>query len=47
MPSGTFGRSRRTLGTGSANRFMMIACAVGPVYGTSPASISYRTAPRE
>ena len=39
-PSGTLGRTRRTLGTGSISRLAMIACAVGPVYGASPASIS-------
>ena len=39
-PSGTSGRVARTLGTGSVNRFAMIACAVGPVNGGSPASIS-------
>jgi hypothetical protein len=38
--SGTLGRAFRTLGTGSVNRFMMMAGAVGPVYGGSPASIS-------
>ena len=38
--SGTLGRIRRTLGTGSISRLAMIACAVGPVNGGSPASIS-------
>ena len=38
---------RRTLGTGSLSRLAMIACAVGPVNGGSPASISYSTAPSE
>src|SRR5262249_5755593 len=39
-PTGTLGRPRRTLGTGSVNRFMIIAWEVGPVYGGSPAIIS-------
>ncbi len=38
--SGTLGRPRRTLGTGSLKRLATMACAVGPVYGASPASIS-------
>ena len=45
--SGTLGRAWRTRGTSPLNRFAMIACAVGPVKGGSPASISYSTAPRE
>ena len=36
IASGTLGRTRRTLGTGSMNRFAMTTCAVGPVYGGSP-----------
>ena len=45
--SGTLGRAFRTLSTGSVNRFMMMTCAVGPVYGGSPASSSYSTQPSE
>ena len=44
--SGTLGRTDRTLGGGSVRRFTIIACAVAPVNGASPASISYSTAPR-
>ena len=44
--SGTLGRTRRTLGTGSTKRLATMACGVGPVYGASPASISYSTQPR-
>ena len=44
--SGTLGRTARTLGAGSVSRFTIIACAVAPVNGGSPASISYSTAPR-
>jgi hypothetical protein len=29
--SGTLGRTRRTLGTGSVSRFAIMACTVGPV----------------
>ncbi len=43
--SGTLGRPRRTLGTGSVKRLPITACAVGPVKGGSPASISYSTPP--
>jgi len=42
---GTVSRSVETRGTGSRKRFAMIACAVAPVYGGSPASISYNTQP--
>ena len=45
--SGTSARSARTGRTASVNRFTMIACAVGPVNGGSPASISYSTQPNE
>ena len=45
--SGTLGRACRTRGTSPLNRLAMIACAVGPVKGGSPASISYSTAPSE
>ena len=38
--SGTLGRTARTLGGGSVSRFTMIAWAVAPVNGGSPASIS-------
>ena len=38
--SGTALRMRRTEGIGSAKVLAMTACAVGPVYGASPASIS-------
>ena len=41
-PAGT-ARSVVSFGSGSLNRLAMIACAVGPVYGGSPASISYTT----
>jgi hypothetical protein len=37
---GTVGREARTPGAGSERRLAMIAWAVGPVYGASPASIS-------
>ena len=40
---GTVGRAARTLGGGSVSRLAMIAWAVGPVNGASPASISYST----
>ena len=46
MVGATVGRIRRTLGAGSLKRRAMTACAVGPVNGGSPASISYRTAAR-
>ena len=45
--AGTFGRTARTLGGGSVRRLAAIACAVGPVHGASPASISYSTDARE
>ena len=45
-PGGTAGRSRRTAGTGSTKHLVITACAVGPVNGGSPASISYNTQPR-
>jgi len=38
--SGTFGRNDRTGFTVSVNRFAIIDCAVGPVKGFSPVSIS-------
>lgn len=38
--AGTSDRRRRTEGTGSTRRFVMIDWAVDPVYGGSPASIS-------
>ena len=38
-PSGT-SRIALTWGTGETNRLVMTACAVGPVNGTSPVSIS-------
>ena len=43
--AGTVSRTVRTDGTGFVIRLAMIACAVGPVYGGSPASISYSTQP--
>jgi hypothetical protein len=46
-PSGTVPRTARTLGGGSVNRFMIIACIVGAENGGSPASISYSTEPSE
>jgi hypothetical protein len=46
IPSET-SRIVRRCGTGSLKRFAMMACAVGPVKGGSPASISYATQPRE
>ena len=46
-PSGTSDRAARTLGTGSVNHFAMMATALEPVNGGSPASISYRTQPSE
>jgi hypothetical protein len=45
--SGTLGRARRTRGTSPLSRRAITACAVGPVNGGSPASISYSTAPSE
>ena len=45
-PAGTLPRTTRRLGGGSVNRLAMIAWAVGPVNGGSPASISYTTAAR-
>ena len=45
-PAGTLPRTTRRLGGGSLNRLTMIAWAVGPVNGGSPASISYTTAAR-
>src|SRR3954453_19068231 len=36
----------RTEGTGSVKRFMIRACAVAPVKGAEPVSISYNTQPR-
>ena len=36
----------RTDGTGSVKRFMIRACAVLPVNGAEPVSISYNTQPR-
>ena len=44
--SGT-SRIARACGTGARNRLEMMACALGPVKGCSPVSISYRTQPRE
>lgn len=44
---GTVGRSTRTLGGALVARRAAIACAVGPVHGASPASISYVTAASE
>ena len=43
---GTEGRTRVTLGTSPVRRLAMSDCAVGAVYGGSPASISYSTVPR-
>jgi len=43
--SGT-SRVIRTLGTGETNRLAITACAVAPVKGGSPVSISYSTQPR-
>ena len=43
--SGT-SRTVRRCGIGSLSRLAMIAWAVGPVYGGSPASISYSTQAR-
>ena len=45
--SGTAGRYCRTLGASLESRRAAIACAVGPVNGGSPASISYSTVPSE
>src|SRR2546425_7229271 len=45
----TAGDTWRTVlmcGMGSVKRLAMMACAVGPVYGGSPASISYNTLAR-
>src|SRR5439155_13815522 len=44
--SETVSRRVRTCGIGSLNRLAMMAWAVGPLYGGSPASISYSTQPR-
>ena len=44
--AGTLGRTTRSDGGECAKRFEMIACAVGPVKESSPASISYSTQPR-
>jgi hypothetical protein len=41
-PAGT-SRNVPRWGRGSLSRLAMIACAVGPMYGGSPASISYST----
>ena len=38
--SGTSGRAARTSGAGPSVLRTMMACADGPVYGASPASIS-------
>ena len=38
--AGTVGRTRRTDGTSPEKRLAMMACAVGPVNGGSPASSS-------
>jgi hypothetical protein len=40
IASGTACRCSRTLGGASVSRRAIIACAVGPVNGVSPASIS-------
>ena len=45
-PPGTVARRRRTPGAGPARRLAITACAVGPVYGGSPANSSYKTHPR-
>ena len=44
---GTVGRSARTDCGSVVISFAMIACAVAPVCGGSPVSISYVTAPSE
>src|SRR5256886_865685 len=44
--SETVSRKVRTCGIGSLNRLAMMAWAVGPLYGGSPARISYSTQPR-
>src|SRR2546426_11206378 len=45
-PPGTVARRRRTPGAGPARRLAITAWAVGPVYGGSPTSSSYRTQAR-